>query len=157
MARDAKFQSNSSGRLDRNLDFLSFCFVSAPGPYTVLPYHHPKLFSKAAWKLGKYCPLQSLKFLQPAALPPFPDQAGSEENTWIGSLSGQVFPKSGRSKKEEMGMALSSEEERFWQGSHKCMVFSVLIRLGKGSCRRESSRPGCIIAMETAKELVGRI
>lgn len=65
MARGAKFQSNSSGRLDRNLDFLSFCFVSAPGPYTVLPYHHPKLLSKATWKLGKYCPLQSLKLYNP--------------------------------------------------------------------------------------------
>lgn len=54
-----------------------------------------------------------------------------------------------------MGTATSKEEGRFWQGSYKCTVFSV--SLGKGSCKRESSRPGCITAMETAKLLVGRI
>lgn len=47
MDRGAKFQSSSFGRLDRNLDFLSLCFVYAPGPYSALPYHHLKLLSKA--------------------------------------------------------------------------------------------------------------
>lgn len=73
------------------------------------------------------------------------------------SPSSQVFLKLGRSRKEQMGQALSREKGGFWQGSYKGTVLSIRVKLEKGTHRRESSRMCCLIAMETTKELAGQI
>lgn len=85
-------------------------------------------------KVGSHCPLQSLNLYNWQQSTLSLKHCSREANTWMDSLSSQVFPKSGRSRKEQMGMALSREEGSFWQGSYNRMVLSVRIELGKGSC-----------------------
>lgn len=113
MAKDAKFQLNSFERPDRNLDFFSFCFVSAPGSYTVLPHHHPKLLSKAARKLGKHCRLQSLK---PSSTPSFAwvRQASAEKrtNAEIFSLA-RYFQREGEAKRNRWVQRWAKKREGF--------------------------------------------
>lgn len=144
MARDAKFQPNSFERPDRNLDFLSFCFVSAPGSYTVLPYRHPKLLSKAARKLGKHCRLQSLK---PSSAPPFAwiRQASAEKRTNSQSSSlARYFQSEGEAKRTRWVQPWVKKREGFGRAATnaRCSLSGLGRALAEGrAAGRAASLP----------------
>lgn len=125
MARGAKFQPSSFGKLDRNLDFLSFCFVYAPGSYNVLPYHHPKLLSKAGRleTTALSSPSTSITISSPSLAWIIVEEKWT--HGWIPSLD-RCFQNQGEAERNRWEWPWAEKREVFGRGStNSCHCLSV--------------------------------
>ena len=156
MARGAKFQSDSFGRLDRNLDFLSLCFVYAPGPYRLLPYHHPKLLPKAG-RLEATA-LSSLSTCITSSSPSLAWIIAAEKRThgWIPSLA-RCFQNQGEAERNRWEWPWAEKREVFGRGATNAWCCRSVSSLGKALAEGRAAGRAASLPWKQPKSWLGRL